>query len=212
MYDLKGPLYELNLNNIRVTCNAWAYEQTQKEKYLIFASLIGPATLLKGVRGTLDTNNTNRMANMTPIRWNEAWEVIQGHESIYFLKTEFLKNFRRVMTQIQDLDPIQSNLIIWPHEPEEEDPIRTQYTLARSENELPTMYLQNLLKNTNVMARPQWAETIYQFALDNELVHPLVSHNVFGCSNRFIEEKMIMDFISTELKNGTLPIEAPQKN
>ena len=210
MFQSQGPLYGLSVNNIQVTCNAWAYREADRYgKELVFASLIGPASLLKGVRGTLDSNKRSTVS-LYPIRLNEAPETLAGHGSVHYIGTGILRRCHRAMTTLKDLQPVQSNLIVWTRQPEDEETRRhPRYALARTQEDLPAMYLQHLLRNTDVMALPHWARAVYDFAVANELVQPLTCHNLAGCVVATDGAEPVREFISENLRQERLPIAKP---
>ena len=209
MFESKGPLYQFSINNIVAYCNAWAYYEDHGRKELLFASLIGPTTMLKGIRGTLDSHR-QKMVSLQPVQANETWETMRGHESIHLINTNKMNKCHREMAQIKNLQPTQSNLIVWGSAPDEENHLNTRYALARTPDELPSMYLQYILENTDVMALPHWANLLYEFAVEEELLEPIKSHNLAGCVIRG-GEREIINFISENLRHGKLPISPPQQ-
>ena len=209
MFESKGPLYQLNINNIVAYCNAWAYYEEHDQREILFASLIGPTTILKGIRGTLDSY-TKKTVSLDPVKANEIWETMRGHESVHLIHTHKMNKCHREMAQIKDLQPTQSNLIVWARPRDEDQRFNPRYALARTQEELPTMYLQYMLENTDIMALPHWANAIYEFAVEKKLAEPIHSHNLAGCVIRGGEQEII-DFISENLRDRKFPISPPQQ-
>ena len=209
MFESKGPLYQFKINNIVAYCNAWAYYEEHNYRQILFASLIGPATILKGIRGTLDSSQ-QKTVGLDPVQANEIWETMRGHESVHLIHTNKMNKCHREMAQIKDLQPTQSNLIVWARQRDEDQRFNPRYALARTQEELPTMYLQYMLENTVIMALPHWANAIYEFAVEKELIEPIHSHNLAGCIIRGGEQEII-NFISENLRDKKLPIPPPQQ-
>ena len=214
------PLYEIHIAQVAVMADAWALDTyphpampAHNLRHLAFASLIGAATTIKGIRAALHVGKDLHGAVLQPYRPGDpgtrTWQNVNlsylHNARLWQKRIPTLTHSHHLIAAAGDLPQPQ------PEEGTEQERNGNSghfYIFARNEADGPMVFYREFSRRSPTPTIPEWAPQIWDLATAARDIRPLTAWRIFGwrCDIDYpVTEQRITDLV----QKGDLPIPAP---
>ena len=202
------PSYTLRVDGVSAVCDAWAVDEDSNN--INFFSVIAPPSTIKTIRALLGTPG-GITGSFTPEgEWppeladlgDRAFYLL--HHSRMTVQTARISGLHRQqhLLALHNSDtPDQSIPDQSTPGQSMEDTHRVLRLYARREGDLPRLFHRHLTTHTPVLTVPEWAEQVWQLALDQKWAKPMRGVAITGYTCSFDCEEL-QDQISAAIANG----------
>lgn len=219
-----APIYELHIADISAFTDAWAVDHhplpgliADRSAKLVFASIIAPATSIKGIRAALMVRTNLHPGSLVPYQPDDPRTTPRRNLSL-----TLMRDHQRWQTRLPSLQR-NHHLIIAAKDvpqpsvgssPDDDQPepqntpaanTETFYIFARNPDDAPLVFYREFARRSPTPSLRQWAPHIWQLVHDADAVRPLDTWRIHGwrCDLNY---NAIENALTAMVADGNLPI------